>query len=95
MSDSRFPYLPYDDLARLEYGRMLWRKAEFRERLRQHWLDERHPHHERFAGRQQDVEAILSDPRDDLDQIDRDLRANGTSLRAMLREIPPVFGSFF
>ena len=42
------PYASYDDVARVEYGRRLWR-----------------------------------------------LREQGASLRAMAREIPPVFGSFF
>jgi len=29
------------------------------------------------------------------DDLDRDLRVRGTSLRCLAREIPPVFGSFF
>jgi hypothetical protein len=90
-----FPYPNYDDLARLEYGRMLWRDPLWRDRLRRHWLDERHPHRERFLEQQLLVEELLSDVRSDLGELDADLRRRGTSLRATMREIPPVFGGFF
>jgi hypothetical protein len=42
------PYAMMHDLARLEYGRLLWRKARTRERLLRHWTDERHPYRDRF-----------------------------------------------
>src|SRR5712664_3473898 len=38
------PYPNYDDIARLEYGRMLWRLPEMRARFLRHWTDERHPY---------------------------------------------------
>lgn len=83
------------DLARLEYGRLMWRKPENRERLLRHWNDERHPYRDRFQTYREDVERILtSDPAHD-DELNRELAAKGTSLRAVIREIPPVFGSFY
>src|SRR3989449_6654418 len=44
----RSPYPNYDDIARFDYGRLLWRSAEMQSRLLRHWTDLRHPHHERF-----------------------------------------------
>ena len=83
------------DLARLEYGRLLWRNPRIRRKLAQHWSDERHPHHERFARFRKEVGALLaSDPGED-DMLDKELRIRGLSLRILVREIPPVFGSFY
>ena len=47
----------YDDIARLEYGRMMWRRPAMRARLLAHWSDARHPHRERFAARRALLEA--------------------------------------
>jgi hypothetical protein len=88
------PYPNYDDIARFEYGRRLWRFEDMRGRLLRHWTDARHPYHERFGERRQLIEEILNSTALPL-EIDRGLRKRGTSLRAMAREIPPVFGSFF
>lgn len=88
------PYVNYDDVARLQYGRMMWRLPDMRARLLRHWLDERHPHHDRFAERRALVEGLLSSTESDL-ELDTRLRRQDSSLRAAAREIPPVFGSFF
>ena len=80
-------YVNYDDLARLEYGRLLWRNPECRERLLRHWLDYRHPYRERFLEHRVEIEQLLA-------STDDEARRN-TSLRALTREIPPVFGSFW
>jgi len=88
------PYASYDDVARFEYGRMMWRLPDMRRRLLAHWQDERHPHRERFAERRALVEDILSAD-EPVAMLDRRLRDDGSSLRAAAREIPPVFGSFF
>ena len=88
------PYPNYDDIARFEYGRRLWRDARMRARLLQHWTDARHPHHERFLERRQLIEEILNSTVAP-EELDACLRARGTSLRCVAREIPPVFGSFF
>lgn len=87
------PYANYDDVARFQYGRMFWRQAAMRARLLAHWLDERHPHRQRFLRQRALVEEVLasSDTPEDLDQR---LRLKGTSLRSVVREIPPVFGGF-
>jgi len=65
-----------------------------RGRLLAHWTDERHPHRNRFLKQQELVEEILSSE-GPVQELDRRLRARGTSLRCAAREIPPVFGSFF
>jgi hypothetical protein len=85
-------YLPVDDFARLDYGRLLWTNSRTRARLLAHWTDPRHPYRERFAERRALVEAILSAPVKELDAV---ARHHDTSLRAILREIPPVFGHFW
>lgn len=88
------PYPNYDDIARFEYGRRMWRLPEMRARLLAHWLDERHPYRERFIERRQLVEEVLAS-RELPEQFNERLLARGTSLRCMAREIPPVFGSFW
>jgi hypothetical protein len=75
-------YVNYDDLARLEYGRLLWRNPQCRQRLLRHWLDPRHPYRERFLIHRAAVEQILSSTDENVP-------------RALMREIPPVFGSFW
>ena len=87
-------YPSYDDVARFEYGRRLWRDPSARARLLAHWLDQRHPYQRRFRAAQQLVEIILSS-NDPPALLDAQLRHRGTSLRAATREIPPVFGMFY
>jgi hypothetical protein len=86
-------YANYQDLARLEYGRILWANPVSRERLIRHWTSPTHPHHERFAEHRVLVERVLSLGTDDV-SLDADLRVTGHSLRAVVREIPPVLGDF-
>lgn len=88
--------LLYQDESRLEYGRRFWRDQFKRERLLSHWLDERHPYSERLRDRWLPlVDRVLrSQPGDD-DSLDAALQSEGVSLRAVVKEIPPVFGSFF
>ena len=88
------PYPNYDDIGRFEYGRRMWRLPEMRSRLRQHWTDSRHPYRDRFLERHQLIEEVLASE-DSPEQLDVRLRARGSSLRCVAREIPPVFGSFF
>ena len=87
-------YPNYDDVARFEYGRRLWRIPEMRARLLAHWLDERHPYRDRFLDRRVLLEEVLDSPNTPV-ELDTDLRRRGTSLRCLAREIPPVYGSFF
>ena len=88
------PYPNYDDIARFQYGRMMWRVPEMRQRLLKHWTDERHPYRERFLERRALLEQILSSTETE-QELDEMLKQQGSSLRCMTREIPPVFGSFF
>ena len=87
-------YPNYDDLARLRYGRLMWRNPESRDRLVRHWTDPRHPYRERYLEGRAVIEEVLASAEDD-GALDRRLRERGTSLRAVMREIPPVFGSFW
>jgi hypothetical protein len=88
------PYPNYDDIARFDYGRRMWRLPDMRSRLLAHWTDARHPYRERFSERRQVIEEVLGSGTPAA-ELDRGLRARGTSLRCVAREIPPVFGSFF
>ena len=85
----------FQEYAKLEYGRMLWRVPEFRERLLGHWKDPRHPHADRFAEHESDVRFLLESPKGSDAAVDVELRKRGLSLRAVVKEIPSVFGSFF
>jgi hypothetical protein len=88
------PYPNYDDIARFEYGRRLWRVPSVRSRLLRHWTDPRHPYRDRFARQRELIEEVLTSVASE-QELDRRLRALGTSLRCMAREIPPVFGDFY
>ena len=85
----------FQEYAKLEYGRLLWRVPEYRQRLLRHWQDPRHPHAERFAEHEVEVQRILNSPRGSDLELDAELRTRGLSLRAVVKEIPSVFGSFF
>jgi len=85
----------FQEYAKLEYGRMVWRDPQFRERLLRHWKDSRHPHAERFAEHEADVRYILESPKGSDAKLDAELQKRGSSLRAVVKEIPSVFGSFF
>ncbi len=87
-------YVNWNDVARFEYGRRMWRMPDMRARLLAHWTDDRHPYRERFAAHQAMVERVLSSEADPV-CIDQELRQQGGSLRCVAREIPPVFGGFF
>ena len=87
-------YVSYDDVARLEYGRRLWRDPAMRQRFLKHWMDRRHPHCQRFLEQRAVVEQALTEEVT-LVELDQRLRQQQSSLRVVVREIPPVFGSFF
>jgi hypothetical protein len=87
-------YPNYDDIARFEYGRRMWRLPSMRARLVAHWTDERHPYRQRFIEQRAALDEVLSSDVPPA-ELDRRLRGRGTSLRCLAREIPPVFGSFF
>ena len=84
-------YPNYQDIARLEYGCLLWHSAS-RSRLLAHWLNPKHPYAERFRSKRSLGERILESPLPD-DQLDRQLQGEGHSLRSLIREIPPLFSS--
>jgi hypothetical protein len=86
-------YANYDDVARFEYGRLLWRQPAVRASLLANWLNERHPYRERFLAQRELIEAVLAST-EAPETLDRRLRLKGTSLRCVAREIPPVFGAF-
>lgn len=85
----------FQEYAKLEYGRLLWRVPEARERLLRHWRDPRHPHAERFAEYEAEVCRILASPKGSDLELDAELRQRNLSLRVIVKEIPSVFGSFY
>lgn len=85
----------FQEYAKLEYGRMLWRVSEARARLLRHWRDPRHPHAGRFVEHEAEVRRILESPAGSDERLDAELRQRGLSLRVVVKEIPSVFGSFY
>jgi hypothetical protein len=85
----------FQEYAKLEYGRLLWRNPVYRERLLRHWHDPRHPHADRFVEHEAEVSRILESPKGSDERLDAELRQRGLSLRVVVKEIPSVFGSFF
>jgi hypothetical protein len=65
------------------------------QRLISHWTDARHPYRERFLQNRALVERLLASRPEDDPALERELIQHDTSLRAAMREIPPVFGSFW
>jgi hypothetical protein len=57
-----------------------------------HWSDSKHPYHHRFLENQETIEEVLGSQSSD-EELDKDLRKRNLSLRAVVREIPPVFAS--
>ena len=57
-----------------------------------HWSDSKHPYHDRFLDNQETIEELLAS-QSSAEEVDRDLRKRHLSLRAVVREIPPVFAS--
>ncbi len=85
----------FQEYAKLEYGRLLWRSPDTRARLLRHWRDPRHPHARRFVLHEAEVCRVLESPPDSDAEIDAELRQRGLSLRVVVKEIPSVFGSFY
>jgi hypothetical protein len=85
----------YQDDAKLEYGRMLWRNPVSRERLLRDWTDPHHPHAERFKEWRGEVEKLLQSPKGSDEELNSELRQRDLSLRVVVREIPSVFGDFY
>ena len=83
------------EYAKLEYGRLLWRVPAYRERLLRHWRDPRHPHAQRFGEHEAEAARVLASASDSDNALDAELRQRNSSLRAVVKEIPSVFGSFF
>jgi hypothetical protein len=71
---------------------MLWKLSEPRAKLLAHWLAPSHPYAARFQRMRAVIEEVLSFTGDDC-ELDAQLRSRSMSLRAVVREIPPVFGS--
>jgi hypothetical protein len=88
------PYASYDDVARFEYGRRLWRFPEMRARLIANWLDPRHPHRERFLRQRALIEEVLGSE-ESAAVLNASLCRRGTTLRCVAREIPVVFGQWW
>ncbi len=89
-------YLSYQDHARLQYGRLLWKNPKMKERLLGHWLDLRHPYRDRFQETYRPwVERVLSSDSASDEKLDQEFMREGESLRSIIKEIPPVFGAFY
>lgn len=82
-----------DDLARLEYARLLWQNPRTRRRLLAVWEHPDHPHRERFAEYRSLVVGLL-ECEDPLRYVEA-LPAGTWSLRTLTREIPCVIGSLW
>jgi hypothetical protein len=80
--------LAYDleDLARLEYSRLLWRNSRTRRRLLHVWEHPKHPHRERFHENRPLVVGLLEC--EDPQRYVETLPGGVWSLRTLTREIP-------
>ena len=89
----KLKYVSYDELAKLQYGRLLWKTEHGRSLLLSHWLHPGHPHRERFQEFRPIVERVLSGAKENDEALDQELEKEGWSLRTAMREIPSVIGS--
>ena len=84
----------FQEYAKLEYGRLLWRVPVYRERLLNHWKDARHPHAARFAEHESDVCRVLESPDGSDAQWTRNF-VNADPVCGLSLKKFRVFGSFF
>jgi hypothetical protein len=82
-----------EDLARLEYARLLWSHPRTRRRLLHVWEHAEHPHRERFAENRALVVGLLECP--DPQRYVDGLPGAAWSLRTLTREIPSVIGDLW
>src|SRR5476649_1803832 len=85
--------LNFEDEARLQYSRVLWKNPRTRRRLLYVWEHPDHPHRERFEENRQLVVGLLevSDPQLYVDSLE----PKTWSLRTLTREIPSVIWEFW
>jgi len=67
------PYANYDDIAKLEYGRLLWKSARGRRLLLSNWTHPDHPHKNRFLRNRRLIKELLGSTLPDSD-LDASLR---------------------
>lgn len=94
MNDDSFwgKYPQYQDIAKLRYGRILWRSVRGRALLLSNWENPLHPHAQRFERQRLLIEELMESNLSEK-ELDAALRLRDLSLRAAVREIPSVFGS--
>jgi hypothetical protein len=85
--------LSYEDEARLQYSRILWKNPRTQRRLLYVWEHPEHPHRERFEENRALVVGLLEgvDPQAYLES----LPSKKWSLRTLTREIPAVIWEFW
>jgi len=77
-----------------KYGRILWRNPRDREHLIRHWTDSRHPYVSASCSIAHWSRGCSLRGQKTTPVLERELIQLDTSLRAAMREIPPVFGHF-
>lgn len=85
-------YPVYKDIARFEYGRLLWRNPSARKRLLAHWSNSEHPHEQRFLANPILIEAVFGLESREL-ATDERFKKTETQPPGRCEKIPPVFGS--
>lgn len=83
-----------DDLSRLHCSRIFWKSDRMRNRLIRHWTDSRHPYADSFEMNREVIESVLRSSLGN-EALDAELRKRQTSLRVVVRMIPPCFGQFW
>jgi hypothetical protein len=86
--------LNFEDEARLQYSRILWKNPRTRRRLLHVWEHPEHPHRERFEENRELVVGFLEcdDPQVYVDSV---AGSEKWSLRTLTREIPCVIWSLW
>ena len=82
------PYPDFDDVARFQYGRRMWRLPEMRKRLLAHWTDERHPYRKRFEALRPLIEKVLMSDQGEA-ELDQQLRKEAEVFVAWLARFRP------
>jgi len=86
--------LDFEDEARLQYSRLLWRNSRTRARLLYVWEHPEHPHRERFEENRKLIVGFLEceNPQAYVDTV---AGSSKWSLRTLTREIPCVIWSLW
>lgn len=79
------------EVAKVQYTRLLWKNLRAREVLVEHWLSPDHPYRERFVKHRKLIERLLDANGEAEEQLDEEFRADGSCFNQVAKEVPSTY----